>query len=139
MISRKVFERHCILYSIYFSTVWKTRNLLSLKKYFVKSPTVFILSFVKTLLWRNFCQKSVRVNLLNFHTVFSTHAVEITEFYCLHAMILSQKFRQTNFLRERTLHKIDLTKKFCMAVNFTFFHTVPHCWEKSFIFFLIST
>ena len=58
-----------------------TRNFLSLKKYFVKSSLVIHL--VKTLLSRNFCQKSVREN---FHTLYS-HSV------MLHRLI-SRKFRK---------------------------------------------
>ena len=45
------------------------RNLLSPKKYFVKSTMYLVISLVKELLARNFCQKRVRVNFRNFHTV----------------------------------------------------------------------
>ena len=43
------------------------------------------------------------------------------------ATILSQKFRQIDFLQ-----KIDLTEKTCVTVNFCNFHTAPHTpfWQK---------
>ena len=43
-------------------------NLLSLKKSFVKSTTYLVISLVKVLLSRYFCQKNVRVIFWNFHT-----------------------------------------------------------------------
>ena len=54
-----------------------------------------VILLVKTLLSRNFCQKSVRVNFRNFHTVRSQHSEEITEIYS-HHLIFWQKFREFN-------------------------------------------
>ena len=47
----------------------KIKNLVSLKKYFVKSITYLVISIVNTLVSRNFCQNRMRVNFRNFHTV----------------------------------------------------------------------
>ena len=44
----------------------KTRNLLSIEKYFVKTACCIKST---SLIWRNFCWKMVRVNLRNFHNV----------------------------------------------------------------------
>ena len=43
------------------------RNLLSSKK--IRQITYSVISLVKMVLSRNFCQKRVRVNFRNFHTV----------------------------------------------------------------------
>ena len=47
----------------------KMNNLLSPKKYFVKSSTYLVISLVKLLHSRNFCQKCVRVNFWSYHSV----------------------------------------------------------------------
>ena len=59
LVSRKKIDAQC----------GKTRNSLSPNFFFVKSTTYLTSSFVKTLLSRIFCQKSVRDNFLFFHTV----------------------------------------------------------------------
>ena len=55
-------------------------------------------------------------NSQNFHTV------EIMEFYCLG--YFSKKFRQINVLLKNFIVKWFDGKNICVAVNFSFFHTV---------------
>ena len=50
------------------STVWKNRTFTVTQKNF-RQINSLVFSLVKTLLSRNFCQKCVRVNFCNFHTV----------------------------------------------------------------------
>ena len=47
----------------------KTRNSLSLLENFFRQINYLVISLVKPLLSRNFCEKSVRENFCNFHTV----------------------------------------------------------------------
>ena len=68
------------------------KNLLSPKKNFVKSTRYLVFSLVKMLISRNFCQKSVTVNL--------RHSVEICKFFP-HDIL--QKFRQINFFTKELL------------------------------------
>ena len=51
-------------------TVWKNRKFTVASKIF-RQINCFVISFVKTLFSRNFCQKCVRVSFCNFHTVWS--------------------------------------------------------------------
>ena len=78
-------------------TVWKNEKFTLIEKIFRQIPYL-VLSLVKTLLWRNFCQKSVRVNFRNFHTVlhnFSFFFVVLQKFREIKAEeFYSQKFRQ---------------------------------------------
>ena len=53
-----------------------SKNLLSLTEKIFRQITILVISLVKVLLSRNFCQKRVRENSRNFHTV--PHNVEIT-------------------------------------------------------------
>ena len=55
---------------MYFGTLWKLQKFTVTKKNFVKLTTYLVISLVKMLLSRNFCQKRVTVNFRNFHTVF---------------------------------------------------------------------
>ena len=57
-------------------TVWKNEKFTLTEKIF-RQITYLVLSFVKTLLWQNFCQKSVRVNFRNFHTHCVVEKLEI--------------------------------------------------------------
>ena len=49
-------------------TLWKLRKFTLTEKIF-RQITYLVISLVKLLLSRNFCQKSMRVYLRNFHTV----------------------------------------------------------------------
>jgi len=49
-------------------TVWKNEKFTLIKKNF-RQINSLVISLVKPLLSRNFCQKCVRVNFRNFHTV----------------------------------------------------------------------
>ena len=51
-----------------FCTLWKFRKFTLTEKIF-REITYLVISLVKLLLSRNFCQKRVRVNCRNFHTV----------------------------------------------------------------------
>ena len=54
------------MYSL--NTLWKLRKFTLTEKIF-RQITYLVISLVKLLLSRNFCQKCVRVNSRNFHTV----------------------------------------------------------------------
>ena len=69
-------------------TVWKYMKF-SLTEIFFREISSLVTSLVKTLLSRNFCQKSVRVNFRNFHTVYM--CVESTEIYS-YTYIFSKNF-----------------------------------------------
>ena len=80
-------------------TVWKLRKFTLTEKIF-RQITYLVMSLVKMLLSRNFCQKRVRVNFRNFHTaVHSVHSVEITEIY-------SQTFVKTLFFLKETTNEM---------------------------------
>ena len=64
-----------------------------------------VLSKVKTLLWRHFCQKSVRINFRIFHTACVWHTA-LWKFWNFTATILLQKFRQINFLLKKFTLKL---------------------------------
>ena len=108
------FIRFPVNMGIYFKSNWvssfcdwkrtaqcgKTRNSLSPKK--ISSNQLFNNSFnlVKPLLSRNFCQKCVRENFRNFHTVHS-------EVWKKRKFTLAwQKFRESNVLSK------EVTKEF---------------------------
>ena len=57
-----------------YCTLWKLRKFNLTQKIF-RQNTYLVISLVKLLLSRNFCQKCVRVNFWNYHTV------EITEIH----------------------------------------------------------
>ena len=63
----------------YFAHCGKIKNLLSPKKFFVKS--------------RNFCQKCVRENFRNFHTVYHSTVWKLRTFTLT---LFWQKFRESN-------------------------------------------
>ena len=69
-------------------TLWK-KHKISLTQNIFREINSLVTSLIKTLLSRNFCQKTLRVNFGNFHTV--THSVEKLEIHC-HAIF----FRQIN-------------------------------------------
>ena len=58
-----ILENHTVQY-----TVWKNENFGLTKKIFLQSNSL-VMSLVKPLISRNFCQKCVRLNRSNFHTV----------------------------------------------------------------------
>ena len=79
-----------------------------------------VISFVKPLFSRNFCQKSVRVNISDVHTVYCTLWI----FYKL--TLTENKFRQINYL-VISLVKILLSRNFrqkYVSEIFREFHTV---------------
>ena len=102
--------------------MWKDEKFSLTEKKIVKSK-----SLVKTLLSRNFCEKSVRENLWNFHFDFSFFYTSHCETFT--ATILSQKFRQSTFT---LLSKLIWRKNF-RGSEFWFFHTVldTRCLPKS--------
>ena len=59
-------------------TLWKNEKF-TLTEIFFRQINSLVICLVNALLSRNFCQKSVRVNFRNFHTVCT---VEITDLYC---------------------------------------------------------
>jgi len=72
MVSRKKFKlkKNLIFTEIFFldhSAVWK--NAKFSHRIFFRENSSLVISIVKTLVSRYFCQKCVRVNFRNFHTV----------------------------------------------------------------------
>ena len=65
VISRNIF-RTVLMISI--GTVWKNEKFTLTEKFF-RQINYLVISLVKQLLSRNFCQKCVRVNFRNFHSV----------------------------------------------------------------------
>ena len=59
-----IFTPHCALWS----TAWKNEKF-SLTEKKIRQINYLVNSLVKPLLSRNFCEKSVRENFCNFHTV----------------------------------------------------------------------
>ena len=92
---------HCAI-----PTVWKNEKFGLTNKIF-RQFSYLVISLVKTLLSRNFCQKCVRLNRSSFHTVHTVHTVEITEIYshwknissnCLFSNFFSKNVTFTKFL-----------------------------------------
>ena len=106
-------------------TVWKNEKFSLTKKIF-RQINSLVISLVKLLLSQNFCQKCVRVNFRNFHTVYST----LWKFLNFTATVFSQKFRQINVLLKNFTIRLIWRKKICKAENFSFFHTVAFAREK---------
>ena len=65
---------------IYYLTVWKNKKFPLTKKVF-REINSLVTSIDKTLLSRNFCQKSVRENYNNFHTVYLTNNTTVETFH----------------------------------------------------------
>ena len=64
---------------------------------FVKSTIYIVNSLVKPLLSRKFCQKSMRVNFHNFHTVSMAHTVRKNETFTFTLTTITESFfRQIN-------------------------------------------
>ena len=83
-------------------TLWKSQKCTLTEKKF-RQINYLVISVVKTLLSRNFCQKIVKVNYRNFHTV--PHQCDNVE------RKVSQKFREINtvwVLRESCIQNIFL-------------------------------
>ena len=88
-------------------TVWKNEKFTVAPKKFRQIDSL-VFSLVKTLLSRNFCQKSATVNFRNFHTV-PTYQRPLLDFW--HGM--EQKQRKTivrYFDTAKLKHKIELVK-----------------------------
>ena len=58
-------------------TIWKNEKTLNGK--IIRQINSLVIYLVKPLLSRNFCQKMVRVNFRNFHSVSMPHSVEKRE------------------------------------------------------------
>ena len=74
-LTTKIFRQinSLVTYLVHISTICtaqceKTRHSLSLKKK-IRQINYLVISLVKPLISRNFCEKSVRENFCNFHTV----------------------------------------------------------------------
>ena len=87
-------------------TVWRNEKFSLTEKKFRQITYLVVISLVKPMLSRKFCEKSVRENICNFH---------IVRVHCGNYRI----FRQINVLLKNFRRKI-----ICVAVNFSIFHTV---------------
>ena len=77
MISRKIWEleEFLNLHNVTCQpTVWKNEKF-SLTKIFFREINYLVILLVKTSFSRNFCQKSMRLNFRNFHSVCNATAV----------------------------------------------------------------
>ena len=99
-------------------TVWKNEKFGLTEKIF-RQINSLVICLVKTLLSRNFCQKSVRLNFYNFHTV--------KLWFC-------QIFRQNNALLKKSLKNWFHAKRL-MIVMITFctpFSSLSMQWGPKF-------
>ena len=86
-------------------TVGKNEKCSLTKKIFRQCQINSLVTYlVKSLLSRNFCQKCVRENSRNFHTV-------LWKLRNFTVTIFSQKFRQLNFLLKKIFYEINVWKK----------------------------
>ena len=100
-------------------TLWKLRKFTLTEKIF-RQITYLVISLVKLLLSRNFCQKCVRENSRNCHTV-KHHTVEITEIYS-HLEKISSNQLFSNFFSKTVTFTKFLPKK-----REREFPQFPHC------------
>ena len=114
LISRNISDHeitsHC--------TVWKNEKTLT--QNFFRQINYLVILLVKSLFSRNFCQKRVRVNFCNFHTV-------LYEF-----KNISWNQMLSNFLSYNVTFAKLLSKS--VRVNFCNFHTV---WSVSLLYSLL--
>ena len=73
------------------STLWKYKKFTLTEKIF-RQITYLVISLVKLLLSRNFCQKCMRGNFRNFHTVPLRYAIMRNQI-----LFLKTIFRQSDF------------------------------------------
>ena len=109
-ISRDFTEFHIYSESTFFDlhTLWKLRKFTLTEKIF-RQITYLVISLVKLLLSRNFCQKSVRENFCNFHTVQCT-LWKLRKFTL--TPLTEKIFRQITYL-VISLVKLLLLRNFC--------------------------
>ena len=91
-LPKNVRKNFCNFHSVFF-TVWKNEKFTVTNKKF-RQINSLVLSLVKTLLSRNFCQISVTVNFHNFHNV-----VYKSWFFTWNQLF--KKFREINFTEFR--------------------------------------
>ena len=84
LVYRVVYYTHCM---------WKLRKFTLTEKIF-RQITYLVISLVKLLLSRNFCQKCVRVNSRNFHTVkvCTRNTLTLTNRIFRHIITISRNF-----------------------------------------------
>ena len=93
-------------------TVWKNEKF-TLTKIIFRQINSLVIYLVNALVSRNFCQKSVRVNFRNFHSVMPTdHSVEISWFF------ITQILREIISGNSRSAKPAILTH--LEALNFSF-------------------
>ena len=92
-------------------TVWKDEKFSLTKKIFRQINSLLI-SLVKALLSRNFCQKCVRLNCSDFHTVAADHSMWKNEKFTLAAKF----FRQINS-SVISLVKSLVSRNFCKMMH----------------------
>ena len=96
------------LYTIHGTTVWKLRKF-SLTEIFFREINSLVIYILKTLLSRNFCQKSVRVNFRNFHTV-GTRAKWLYKELSFWILIIRHQNLKITFLLKATQYNLNLPK-----------------------------
>ena len=102
-------------------TVWKNEKFSLTEIFFVKSTTYLVISLVKPLFSRNFCEKRVRENFRNFHSV---HSVEKRKIWS------HQKNISSNQLFSNFFSKTIVFTKFLLRNCEREFLKFPHCvWE----------
>ena len=114
----------------YCRTVWKNEKFTGMPRIFFSSNQFMAKFFSKTLIWRNFCGKTVAVKFRNFHSV--CRRLKYISWNQFSTWFISQKVVFTKFLRKIKwwlfIEKHDFTKKLLKSVkstiNFSFFCTV---------------
>ena len=79
------------------STVWKNEKFTLTKK-ISRQISYLVILLLKSIISRNFCQKRVRVNFRNFHTVSSQHTVWKSTIKRYHARKFSVNPHNKNIL-----------------------------------------
>ena len=79
IVKQKYLNIHTVVVKVIFVqyTVWKNEKFGLTEKIF-RQINSLVICLVKTLLSRNFCQKSVRLNFYDFHTVVHVHTQEFS-------------------------------------------------------------
>ena len=85
-------------------TLWKLRKFTLTEKIF-RQITYLVISLVKLLLSQHFCQKSVRVDFRNFHTV-------------VYTVWKNEKFTLTSHRRNISSNQLELFSKTLLSRNF---------------------
>ena len=113
----------------FFHTVCSGKNESLTQKKKIRQINSLVITLVKTLLSRNFCQKCVRLNRSNFHIV-SAHSVEKWKILS-HWKKISSNQLFSSFVSKNVVFTKFLSKK-CESKFSQFLHCELSVWNCSF-------